>query len=501
MSVVWRGHDEVLARPVAVKVINVRAGDAGFSDRVRREAMAVARLSHPHIATVYDYGESDGREGHVPFIVMELLDGEDLSTVLRRGALTWITAVNVAAQVASALTCAHSNGVVHRDVTPRNVMVCADGVKLIDFGVAALAGDHPDRQIFGTPAYLAPERLSGAPIQPATDVYGLGLLLYQMLTGHLPWPLPGASQMVTAEQYAAPSPLPPVRGMPGLVADLCLRCLAVDPAQRPSSADLFSSLASVARSGDRRSRFTTVTTAIPVEHRGHAGRAPAGRSRWGRGGPVSTGAGTRIMPHGVDRLADPDAVTVPTGELVDEDGARARRRPVFMLPTILLTMLIGCVGLAEVRPGDGGVSAAPPLAQPPTVTAPAQPAVTPTPTHPPAPRPAVVDPAAPWVACRVDYRVTSRWGIGFSAQLAVANVGRADLTGWTLEFTLGTGQRVTEGWNGWFQQHGRRVTVRSMPYNSVLPPGDEVVLGFLGTARGHPATVPGHFTVNGTACR
>jgi len=307
--------------------------------------------------------------------------------------------------------------------------------------------------------------------------------------------------MVSAEQYAAPSPLPPVRGMPGLVADLCLRCLSVDPAQRPSSADMFSCLASVARSGDRRSRYSTVTTAIAVEHRGNAGRASVGRSRRGRGGAFPPGGGTRIMPHGVHHLTDPDAATVPTGELVvDEDGVQTRRRPVFMLPTILLTMLIGCVGLAELRPGDGGVSAAPPLLQPPSSTAPARPAVTPTPTRSPTTRPALVDPDTPRVACHVDYRVTSEWGIGFSAQLAVANLGRASLSGWKLEFTLGSGQRVVDGWNGVFQQRGRKVTVRSTPYNGSVAPGDQVQLGFLGISRDQQATAPGHFTLNGTDC-
>ncbi|HKD97442.1 MAG TPA: protein kinase [Micromonosporaceae bacterium] len=501
MSVVWKGHDEVLARPVAVKVIN--AGDAGFSDRVRREAMAVARLSHPHIATVYDYGESGGTDGHTPYIVMELLEGEDLSAVLRRGPLTWITAVGIAAQVASALTCAHSNGVVHRDITPRNVMVCADGVKLIDFGIAALAGAHPDKQIFGTPAYLAPERMSGAPIQPATDVYGLGLLLYQMLAGHLPWPLSSTNQMISAEQYASPAPLPQVRGMPGLVADLCLRCLAVDPSQRPSSADLFSSLASIGRSGDRRSRYTTANSGAAVEHRGRAGRGSAGSSRRRRRGAAGAApAGTRVMPHGVDRLTDPDAATVPTGELADEAAAQTRRRPMFMLPTLLLSMLIGCVGLAELRPGDGGVSAAPvPPGRPPTATAPATPRTpTATPTSAPTNRPAVIAPDLPRVACGVDYRVTSQWVVGFSAQLAIANLGQTAFTDWTLEFTLGPGQRVVESWNGRWEQHGRRVTVRSVPYDRSVPAGDEVVIGFVGTLRGRPATVPARFTLNGTAC-
>ncbi len=466
MSVVWRGHDEVLGRPVAVKVIK-STNDTDFTERVRREAMAVARLTHPHIATVYDYGESGEDGGTLPYIVMELVDGEDLAHVLRRGALTWPTAAGIAAQVAAALTCAHSNGVVHRDVTPRNVMICVDGVKLIDFGISAPAGARADKQIFGTPAYLAPERLSGGAVQPATDVYGLGLLLYQMLTGHLPWPLESPTQMLTPHQYARPAPLPPIRGLPALVTDLCHRCLAVDPDDRPVSADIYAHLASVARTADRRARPGMATAAIPVEHNVVSDHAPADRR----------GSGTKVIPHGVEHMIDTGAVTVPTGEL--DDGAPARRRPPFYLPSILLVMLLGCFGLAAMHPDDGGAVAVPVL-----------------PSHSGA-APAQLGPAA---ACHVDYQVTEQWDLGYSAQLAIENVGDTPIANWTLEFSLGTGQRVVRAWDGHWDQHGRKITMSGVDGNGSLPPGGEVVISFLAIAD-HPASVPARFTLNGAVCR
>src|SRR5690349_1670379 len=129
-SEVWRGLDERLSRPVAVKILHGRG-----NDWIRNEAQALALLAHPHIATVYDFGVSRQR----PYLVMELVRGRPLAVVLERGPLPWSAAVRSCAQVASALAVAHARGVVHRDVTPGNIMLTAAGVKLIDFGISALA--------------------------------------------------------------------------------------------------------------------------------------------------------------------------------------------------------------------------------------------------------------------------------------------------------------------------------------------------------------------------
>jgi serine/threonine-protein kinase len=276
MSVVWHGHDEVLARSVAVKVIKTEAGpSAKFAQRVRREATALARLSHRHIANVYDYGESDLDGVRAPYLVMELVDGESLGAVLRRGPITWPTAIGIAAQVAGALAAAHAAGVVHCDVTPGNVMLCADGVKIIDFGIASTAGDIAEGVIFGTPAYLAPERRNGGRAIPASDVYGIGLLLYEMLAGRLPWPDGTATEVVAAHRTIPPAPLPDVPGLPQPVAALCIACLDVDPAQRPLSRELSLCLNGIVRSADPRSRriLSEVTSKITSRT---TGRSPVG---------------------------------------------------------------------------------------------------------------------------------------------------------------------------------------------------------------------------------
>ncbi|MFG1608975.1 protein kinase [Actinoplanes sp. NPDC049265] len=249
MSVVWRGFDEVLGRQVAVKVLPPStSADSSFRRRLRAEAQAAARLSHPHITNVYDYGEAVTVDGEpVPYVVMELVDGESLAAVLARSRrLPWPAAVRIAAEVSAALAAAHSRGIVHRDVTPANVMLTPTGAKVVDFGISALIGENdidPDGSLLGTPAYLAPERLEGGQVSPATDVYAVGLLIYRTLIGQLPWDVGTTTALLRAHQYTEPDPLPPVEGLPVIVSDLVERCLRKRPDDRPSSAELAEILA------------------------------------------------------------------------------------------------------------------------------------------------------------------------------------------------------------------------------------------------------------------
>src|SRR5690606_25522399 len=192
MSVVWRGYDDVLGRPVAVKVLDRRlAPDRMFRHRIRVEAQAAAQPCHPHITTVYDYGETVVDGAPVPYVVMELVNGVPLAARRARDrVLRWREAVTVWVQVPTALAAAHSRGAVHRDVTPGDVMLTHGGAKVVDFGISALAGENdvgPEGTLLGTPGYVAPERINGGQVSPATDVYSVGLLLYRMLTGRLPW--------------------------------------------------------------------------------------------------------------------------------------------------------------------------------------------------------------------------------------------------------------------------------------------------------------------------
>jgi serine/threonine-protein kinase len=240
MATVWRAYDEQLGRRVAVKLLDrVRRGGRRARARVRVEAQVLAALTHPYLPEVYDY---DATGGSVPYLVMELVDGRSMAQVLaEEGVPPWPVAVSACAHVASALAAAHARGVVHRDVTAANVMLTEDGTRLIDFGISSAEGQRDtdaDGGLHGTVAYIAPERLAGQPVAPPADVYSLGVLLYQALSGRLPWPGATAQQVLLAQQLREPDPLPRVAGLPPGVADTCRRCLARDLQHRPSAAEV-----------------------------------------------------------------------------------------------------------------------------------------------------------------------------------------------------------------------------------------------------------------------
>jgi serine/threonine-protein kinase len=240
MSVVWVASDQVLGRDVAVKVT---ATDAARRIELRTEALAAARLSHPNIVGVYDYGECpDG----TAYVVLELVQGRTLASVFDEGPLSWPDAVTVCASIADALAAAHEQGVAHRDVTPRNVIVTEVGVKLVDFGISAPVGEAdttPPDTVLGTPAYLAPERLDRAMVDPAADIYGVGLILYHALAGRLPWDADTVIEMLRAQYYVDPAPLPDIDGLPAAVVRLCQECLSKDPLDRPDAATVAATLA------------------------------------------------------------------------------------------------------------------------------------------------------------------------------------------------------------------------------------------------------------------
>jgi serine/threonine-protein kinase len=189
MGVVYQAEDVTLHRKVAVKVMSdALAGDERFIERFRREARAAAALSHPNIASVYDYGQ----DGDSHYIVMELVDGKDLSMVLRdEGPLSPDRARRIATQVADALGHAHSADLVHRDVKPANILIASgDNVKVTDFGIAHAAGDATltvTGSVLGTAHYISPEQFMGEQATPRSDVYSLGIVLYEMLTGSVPY--------------------------------------------------------------------------------------------------------------------------------------------------------------------------------------------------------------------------------------------------------------------------------------------------------------------------
>ncbi|WP_250036471.1 serine/threonine-protein kinase [Paractinoplanes maris] len=235
-SVVHHGFDNTLKRSVAIKIFDETATD------VLREARTAAGLNHPNIAQVYDYGEVvDGRT-RTPYLVMEFVDGETLADRLARtGALRWREAAGICTDVAAALAAAHTQSLVHRDVNPRNIMLTADGVKVLDFGIAAAAGQNgidTGGGLWGSPAHLAPEQLRGEPAYPSADVYALGLLLFECLSGSRAWP-GGSVGEILATRYGRPAPrLPRILGLPRDVARLYEACTTEDPGGRPSAIDV-----------------------------------------------------------------------------------------------------------------------------------------------------------------------------------------------------------------------------------------------------------------------
>ncbi|MFC6019771.1 protein kinase [Plantactinospora solaniradicis] len=455
MSVVWRGHDEVLGRSVAVKMLTPRlVNDRTFRHQLRVEARAAARLSHPHITGVYDYGESVRFGRTVPYVVMELVDGESLADRLdREGTLPWRDAVLVAAQVAAALATAHGRGVVHRDITPANVMLTPMGAKVVDFGISALVGERDgdaDGELYGTPAYLAPERLSQGEVCPATDVYALGLLLYRMLTGRLPWRTATRTQMLRAHLHREPAPMPPVPGLPSEVVTLVARTLAKVPTERPSSAELARTLSGIAG------------VAVPL--------VDPGSRQAGQSGPAAPmlEAGTAILSEATASGAPPLAGP-PRRPLSAWAGNPLRVAAV----GIGLLAATGAVWAATGdTPGPTGVTAG------------------------------ATDLAAGGSApCGVDYALRKDSGRAFEAEVAVTNLGDRPIRDWTLSFAFPGDQVLRAHPTPGSRQEGRNVVLRPADAGpeAILPAGGVARFDLVGT-HGGVNPLPVAFRLGDTAC-
>ncbi|MEU8135470.1 serine/threonine-protein kinase [Streptodolium elevatio] len=296
MGTVWRAVDTTLHREVAIKEVRVREDApadqiALLHARVLREAQALARLRNPHVATVHQIVDDEP----FPWIVMELVPGQPLTSLLAEGTLTPHDAAGVAADILEALTAAHDAGVLHRDVKPANVLIRPDGAAvLVDFGIAAVEGTATvtgTGSFVGTIEYIAPERTEGRRPTPASDLWSLGVLLYVAVEGYSPFRRPNDWATITAivnDPHA-----PPRRA--GELTDVIDALLAKDPRHRPTAAELAPRLAAIAG--------RTAGTA------GTAGTAPSG--------------GTREVPDAVEPSADPIAAT----------GTPAAPRP-DVLPTV-----------------------------------------------------------------------------------------------------------------------------------------------------------------------
>ena len=301
MSSVYSAFDRTLGRDVAIKVLAAElVGDEVFVERFDREARAAASLSHRNVVAVFD----SGVDGGARFIVMERVSGRTLSAVLREGPLPVEQAVEIALSVAQALGAAHAHGIVHRDVKPGNVMVGDGGqVKVLDFGIArALDATSLTRAttVIGTAGYLSPEQAKGGPLDARSDLYGLGCVIHEMLTGRPPFVADSVAALVN--QHATRPPDRPSRRRPEVSAaldEVVLTCLAKDPAERYDRAQaLCAALTGLAppRNGSAADAGGASRVPSPVHWRRSAARRSAGSAT-----PGTARAGRRTATHGPAR--------------------------------------------------------------------------------------------------------------------------------------------------------------------------------------------------------
>lgn len=273
MGEVWRAEDMKLLRPAAVKVLlETLAEDPELKARFMREAQTAARLNHPNIATIYSVGEID----RTMYIAMELIEGQSLADRIAAGRVPAAEAVRIMAQVAIGLAEAHDHGVIHRDVKPDNIMITRRGVKILDFGIArdvsprqqaALTRAHV---VLGTPDYMSPEQATGKTLDGRSDIFALGIVLYEALSGRLPFSGATPTDTMVKIASAPPQPLPSMLpGVPASLADVIGRCLQKNPDDRYAGArDLAADLERVEATLDDTAaipRYTPTSHLPPVE--------------------------------------------------------------------------------------------------------------------------------------------------------------------------------------------------------------------------------------------
>jgi serine/threonine-protein kinase len=320
MGDVWRGTDEVLGRTVAVKILlSSLLDEPGFAERFRGEARTMATINHPGVVDIYDYGSDQG----IAYLVMEYVEGDALSRTLHRvGRLTPARTMALVAQAADALHAAHEKGIVHRDVKPGNLLVRPNGtLVLTDFGIArsAMVGQLTQAgSVLGTASYISPEQASGRVASPVSDVYALGVVAYQCLSGHRPFEGDNAIEIAMRHVRDIPPPLP--ADIPPAARAVVERAMAKDPAARwPSAA----ALADVAR----RAAAALAAGTAPVSG-APASPAPTGPPA-GRpiSGPPTAPGSTQRLPGMVATAPNPVAGRPTSGAPV-VSGPPVTARPV-----------------------------------------------------------------------------------------------------------------------------------------------------------------------------
>ena len=333
MADVYLCEDLTLGRRVALKVLLQRfLSDPTFVERFRREAKAAAGLNHPNLVSIYDWGEVDSTY----YIVMEYVEGETLKEFIRRrGRLGGNDAVHIALQLLAAIDFAHRAGIVHRDIKPQNVMLDRNGnVKVMDFGIAR-AGDSGMTEvgsILGTAQYLAPEQARGLPVDERSDLYSVGIVLYEMLTGSVPFK--GDSAVTVALKHVnemAPEPAQLVPGMPYSLNQIVMKAIAKDPDFRYQGADQFAR--------DLRSALQGGPVAAAAYDRGTEATRLMGAGAGAAGG-MASGAGA--------------AASVVSGGYSPEPRPRKRWPWIVAIVILLAVIAVAAYGIATVMGGGGG---------------------------------------------------------------------------------------------------------------------------------------------------
>jgi serine/threonine-protein kinase len=361
MGDVWRGTDEVLGRTVAVKILlPALLDEPGFAERFRGEARTMATINHPGVVDVYDYGSDQ----QLAFLVMEYVEGDALSRTLSRvGRLTPARTMALVAQAADALQAAHANGIVHRDVKPGNLLVRPNGtLVLTDFGIArsALVGQLTVAgSVLGTASYISPEQASGDVATAASDVYALGVVAYQCLSGHRPFD--GATPLEIAMKHVRETPRPLPGDIPPPVRAIVDRALAKDPAARWPSA---SAMAAVARQAASALATTAQQpTGQPVRAGGPATPPPPTGSPAGARPPYppparpvsgargaasvpSVPSGPPVQPHPQPQPQQfrPAYSPVPPNQAGRPEGS-AGRQVLIVLAVVLALLVLLCAGV------------------------------------------------------------------------------------------------------------------------------------------------------------
>ena len=335
MATVWKAYHPALEKTVAIKVLpEMLAEDPDFRERFHREAVAIARLKHPNILTVYDHAEHEGQ----PYIVTEYVEGGTLESELGKP-LTVPRTLQLLEPIAAALDYAHWQGVLHRDIKPSNILLSRDGTPVLgDFGLARMmaGGERLTRleMVVGTPEYMAPEQCSGAEASPASDQYSLGVVAYEALTGRVPYSAETPAAVLMAQIQA---PLPPPRqlnpDLPEAVERVLMRALSKEPSDRfPTSAAFMQALREAATSD---SGVVAAATPPPM---------PAA--------PVPTSAPTAITPAPPSLPAEPMPSAPPVGAATVSPGSRL---PLLIGAGVIVVLLLaGGVVFALTRGGGGG---------------------------------------------------------------------------------------------------------------------------------------------------